>query len=120
MHWKNASLKMLTIEKIKTGTGNTIFEDDLETEKNHAYFPIIVSDEYPMTRDEVYDRLKENNVFSRKYFYPLTSDQACFRNKYKKSELDNARWLSKHILVLPFYEKLEMESIDRIVEIMKV
>lgn len=73
-----------------------------------------------MTRDEVYDRLKENNVFSRKYFYPLTSDQACFRNKYKKSELDNARWLSKHILVLPFYEKLEMESIDRIVEIMKV
>lgn len=107
-------------EKLRQVQGIQFFEDDLETEKNHAYFPIIVSDEYPMTRDEVYDRLKENNVFSRKYFYPLTSDQACFRNKYKKSELDNARWLSKHILVLPFYEKLEMESIDRIVEIMKV
>lgn len=107
-------------EKLRQIQGIQFFEDDLEIEKNHAYFPIIVSDEYPMTRDEVYDRLKENNVFSRKYFYPLTSDQACFRNKYKKSELDNARWLSKHILVLPFYEKLEMESIDRIVEIMKV
>ena len=54
-----------------------------------------------------------------KYFYPLTSDQACFRNKYKKCELNNARWLSKHILVLPFYEKLEMENIDHIVGIMK-
>lgn len=107
-------------EKLRQIQGIQFFEDDLEIEKNHAYFPIIVSDDYSMTRDELYDRLKENNVFSRKYFYPLTSDQACFRNKYKKSELDNARWLSKHILVLPFYEKLEMESIDRIVEIMKV
>ena len=107
-------------EKLRQVQGIQFFEDDSETKKNHAYFPIIFSDEYTMTRDELYDRLKENNVFSRKYFYPLTSDQACFRNKYKKSELDNARWLSKHILVLPFYEKLEMESIDRIVEIMKV
>ena len=106
-------------EKLRQVHGIQFFEDDLQTEKNHAYFPIIVSDEYPMTRDELYDRLKENNVFSRKYFYPLTSDQACFRNKYKKCELNNARWLSKHILVLPFYEKLEMESIDRIIEIMK-
>ena len=106
-------------EKLRQIQGIQFFEDDLEIEKNHAYFPIIVSDDYSMTRDELYDRLKENNVFSRKYFYPLTSDQACFRNKYKKSELDNARWLSKHILVLPFYEKLEMESIDRIVGIMK-
>lgn len=106
-------------EKLRQIQGIQFFEDDLEIEKNHAYFPIIVSDDYSMTRDELYDRLKENNVFSRKYFYPLTSDQACFRNKYKKCELNNARWLSKHILVLPFYEKLEMENIDHIVGIMK-
>ena len=106
-------------EKLRQIQGIQFFEDDLEIDKNHAYFPIIVSDDYSMTRDELYDRLKENNVFSRKYFYPLTSDQACFRNKYKKCELNNARWLSKHILVLPFYEKLEMENIDHIVGIMK-
>lgn len=106
-------------EKLRQIQGIQFFEDDLEIEKNHAYFPIIVSDDYSMTRDELYDRLKENNVFSRKYFYPLTSDQACFRNKYKKCELNNARWLSKHILVLLFYEKLEMENIDHIVGIMK-
>ena len=70
-------------EKLRQIQGIQFFEDDLEIEKNHAYFPIIVSDDYSMTRDELYDRLKENNVFSRKYFYPLTSDQACFRNKYR-------------------------------------
>ena len=61
-------------EKLRQIQGIQFFEDDLEIEKNHAYFPIIVSDDYSMTRDELYDRLKENNVFSRKYFYPLTSD----------------------------------------------
>ena len=106
-------------ERLESVHGIQFFQDDLDTEKKYAYFPIMISDEYSMTRDELYDKLKENNIFSRKYFYPLTSDQACFRNKYKKCELDNARWLSKHILVLPFYEKLELESIDRIAKIMK-
>lgn len=65
-------------EKLRQIQGIQFFEDDLEIEKNHAYFPIIVSDDYSMTRDELYDRLKENNVFSRKYFYPLTSDRSIF------------------------------------------
>lgn len=106
-------------EKISEITGIHFFEDDSDTEKNHAYFPILVSDDYSMTRDELYDALRENNIFSRKYFYPLTSDQACFRNKYKKCELDNARWLSNHVLVLPFYEKIEWESMESIARIMK-
>lgn len=106
-------------EKLSSVHGIQFFEDGLDTEKNHAYFPIIVSDEYTITRDELYDKLKTNDIFSRKYFFPLTSDQACFRNKYKKCELDNARWIAKHILVLPFYEELELENIDRIAEIIK-
>lgn len=107
-------------EKLSCVHGIHFFEDNQDLDKNYAYFPIVVSDEYFLSRDELYEKLKDNNIFSRKYFYPLTSDQACFRNKYKKSELDNARWLSKHILVLPFYEKLEFENIDRIVEIVGI
>lgn len=106
-------------ENLKTIHEIQFFEEDLNTEKNYAYFPIIVSDEYSKTRDELYSQLRENNIFARKYFYPLTSDQACFRNKYKKCELNNARWLAKHILVLPFYEKLEPKNIDRITQIIK-
>lgn len=99
--------------------GIQFFEENLDTEKICTYFPIVVTDEYGMTRDELYDKLKEHNIFSRKYFFPLTADQECFHNKYKKCELDNARWLSKHILVLPFYENLEAESIDYIVGLVK-
>ena len=106
-------------ERLSHIPGIRFFEDNVDIQKNYAYFPIVVSEDYSMTRDELYEKLKENNIFSRKYFYPITSDQACFRNKYKKCELESARWLSKHILVLPFYEKIELESIDHIIEIVK-
>lgn len=106
-------------ERLSHIPGIRFFEDNVDIQKNYAYFPIVVSEDYSMTRDELYEKLKENNIFSRKYFYPLTSDQACFRNKYKKCELESARWLSKHILVLPFYERLELERQDAIVQIIE-
>ncbi|MCR5421563.1 MAG: DegT/DnrJ/EryC1/StrS family aminotransferase, partial [Lachnospiraceae bacterium] len=52
-----------------------------------------------------------------KYFYPLTSDQACFKNKYRNVYLPNARLLAQQILSLPIYEGLSKETIDRIVEL---
>ena len=72
-----------------------------------------------MSRDELYEYLKCNNVYARKYFYPLTSDQACFKNKYKNIDLKNAKEISKKILVLPFYEELDLENIYNIIEMLK-
>ena len=86
---------------------------------NYSYFPVIIEKEYGLSRDKLYDLLRINNIYSRKYFYPITADQACFRNKYKNDSLDNARQLSDKVLVLPFYEKIEYEQIDRIVKIIK-
>lgn len=86
---------------------------------NYAYFPILIEDNYPMSRDELYEYLKCNNVYARKYFYPLTSDQACFKNKYKNIDLKNAKEISKKILVLPFYEELDLENIYNIIEKLK-
>jgi len=63
--------------------------------------------------------LKENNIHARKYFYPLTADQACFRNQYKNVNIHNARKLSKQILVLPMYEGLEIEQIKNIMNIIR-
>lgn len=105
-------------EKLNGVKGIRFFDDNLNTNKNYAYFPIIVTDDYPVSRDRLYDILKENDIFSRKYFYPPTSDQVCFRNKYRKCDLENTRWISKHILVLPFYEKIELDTIDHIAEIL--
>lgn len=106
-------------ERLSHIPGIRFFEDNVDIQKNYAYFPIVVSEDYSMTRDELYEKLKENNIFSRKYFYPLTSDQACFRNKYRKCELYNARNLSEKVLVIPFYEKLEKDQMDKIVDMIK-
>ena len=50
-------------------------------------------------------------------FYPLTSDQACFKNKYKKMNLDVARELSANIIVLPLYAGMDAGDIERIVDV---
>lgn len=99
--------------------GIRFFKQSPEEDWNYAYLPIIIEDDYPKTRDELYEYLKCKNIYTRKYFYPLTSDQACFKNKYKNIDLKNAKELSKKILVLPLYEKLELKNIYNIVELLK-
>ena len=87
---------------------------------NYAYFPVVFDSELlTVDRDAVWQKLKEENIFTRKYFYPLTSDQACFKNRYKKVELKTARELSQRVLVLPVFEGLkEMEQI-RVIDVIK-
>lgn len=102
-------------EKLSDVKGIRFFEKNEEATNNYAYFPILIEDDYKRSRDELYEYLKENNIYSRKYFYPLTSDQACFKNKYRNDSLDNARKLAKRILVIPFYEKIAIEEIEKIV-----
>lgn len=85
---------------------------------NYAYFPVQINEiEFGKTRDEIYTLLRKNNIFSRKYFYPLTSDQACFRNKYKDINIENARNIAKSILVLPLYADLKLSEVSKIVKI---
>lgn len=103
------------ISKIK---GIRLFEEQRDVQRNYAYFPIIIEDDYRVSRDELYDVLKENGIYARKYFYPITADQACFRNKYKKADLANARKLSEQILTIPFYDTLDFEEMDRIINIL--
>ncbi len=106
---------------LKEMQGIRAFTEDSAIEKNYAYLPIIVTDKYKRTRNELYNYLRENNVFSRKYFYPLTSDVECYKGKYinGKSELNVARELSSKVLVLPFFEDITEEQINRIIMLMK-
>lgn len=98
--------------------GIEVFEGTEEGSKNYAYFPILVRNEYKINRNELYDKLKEKGIYSRKYFYPVTSDQACFKNKYRDIDITYARKLSEQVLTLPIYENLELEAMDRIIEVL--
>lgn len=106
------------IELLKDIAGVRFFDRNTEATNNYAYFPILIEQEYGKSRDEIYDYLKANNVYCRKYFYPITADQVCFKNKYKSNELENSRTLSKKILVLPLYSELEKNSITSICDVL--
>lgn len=79
---------------------------------NYGYYPVLFSSEEE--RNQIYNRLRESNIYARKYFYPITSDQQCFYDLYKDIDLENARYVSKRILTLPLYSNLEENDIDRI------
>lgn len=106
-------------EHLNDVKGIRILNKNPDSSNNYAYFPILIEDNYHMTRDELYDTLKKHGIYARKYFYPLTSDEACFKNKYKNDELNCARDLANRVLVLPFYAELELEKINKIINIIK-
>lgn len=106
-------------KELKNIEGIQMFAKDPDVESNYAYFPILVSDHYPMDRDGLCAELRKNNIYVRKYFYPLTSDAACFHGKYRSCALTNAKKLSQQVLALPLYEGLSIESIREISAIIK-
>lgn len=104
-------------EKLRNVQGIRIFEKKSDVKQNYGYFPIVVEDDYPLDRNELYEWLKLKGIYTRKYFYPLTLDQACFKNKYRNIELNCSRRLAERILVLPIYENLGQEDVERILKL---
>jgi dTDP-4-amino-4,6-dideoxygalactose transaminase len=87
---------------------------------SHAYMPIEVGKkEFGMSRDALYEKLKEYNVFSRRYFYPLICDYACYRSVSIKDPLTVARRVADRILTLPIYDDLQLSDVEAICEIIK-
>ncbi|WP_228206947.1 DegT/DnrJ/EryC1/StrS family aminotransferase [Acinetobacter sp. LoGeW2-3] len=84
---------------------------------NYAYFPIIVKENYPLSRDELFEKFKENNIFARKYFYPIMSDLDIYANF--RSDVQKAKQLSESVLCLPMYPTLSLDQCELIVDIMK-
>lgn len=97
--------------------GIRIMEEQKDVRHNYAYFPVQIDERtFGKKRDEVYEYLKQQGIYCRKYFYPLTSDQNCFQNKYKEVPLETARSVSNQIMVLPLYAELELSQVEGIVE----
>ena len=99
--------------------GILYLECSTEIKRNFSYFPIIIEDTYGTTRDGLYDKLCEENIYARKYFFPITADQACFRNKYKNLNLSNARYLSKRVLTIPFSALIQEQDMDAVIRVIK-
>ena len=87
-----------------------------DTQHNYAYFPVLVQDGYRMSRDALYDHLRENGVIARRYFYPLISDFPMYRHlgSAAPENLETARRVASQVICLPIYPALEPAQVERI------
>lgn len=85
---------------------------------NYAYFPIVF-DGYKASRDEVFEALKKENIFSRKYFYPITSKFQSYKDYTYPQNTPVAEYIAERVLTLPLYANLELEEVDRICNLIK-
>jgi dTDP-4-amino-4,6-dideoxygalactose transaminase len=92
-----------------------------EQKANYAYFPILVSADYPITRDALYKKFKDAGIHVRRYFYPLISNLPPYQKiqSAKKLELPNANSASEQVLCLPIYPDLQINEVERIVALIR-
>lgn len=102
-------------ERLENVEGIQLCREQEGVESNYAYFPVVFEEkEFGVSRNEIYEGLKQINVFARKYFYPLTNTFECFHGKYDSSETPVALHIAKRVLTLPLYADLSLENVDRI------
>lgn len=82
---------------------------------NYAYYPILVNEEeYGMNRDMLYEKLIDENIYTRKYFYPLTNEYQCYEGRFSSEETPIALEISRKVLTLPMYADLTRQQVDMI------
>ena len=85
---------------------------------NYSYFPIFVdSDKFGKTRDDVYEALKINNIYARRYFYPLISQFPTYRGLHSANSdnLPVANNIAEQVICLPIYQDLEFDNIGKVI-----
>ncbi len=88
-----------------------------DTAYNYSYMPVVFEDGYHKTCLQVLDELAENNIFARRYFYPLTSDFECYRYLNNQGNTPVASYVAQRVLCLPLYADLSADDVKRITDI---
>lgn len=102
------------LRKVK---GISFWEDIPEVRHNYSYFPIFVNEkEYGMSRDELYNKMRDHNIFGRRYFYPLISTFSTYRGleSASRNNLPNAHRLAESVICLPIHHSLSQNDIEKV------
>lgn len=96
--------------------GIRVLSTDEEKVSNHSYFPIMVEPEYLLSRDALYQKLKDNGIHARRYFYPLISDFPIYQKQHatRAANLPNAQAAASRILCLPMSSNLSDDDVKRV------
>lgn len=115
---KRKELVSLYRQQLCNVPGISIQKEKENIKYNYAYFPIVIDKErFKSSRDDIYNRLKEHNIYPRKYFYPITTELECYKEKFDSSKTPIALKTSKEVLTLPLYYDLTKDDIHKICNI---
>ncbi len=103
-------------ERLKSVKGIHCLNDAGEKVANYSYFPILVGADYPISRNDLYQKLKDYGIHPRRYFYPLISDFPMYRGlpSSHRENLPVATVAAQRVLCLPIYPDLEMSVVDEV------
>jgi dTDP-4-amino-4,6-dideoxygalactose transaminase len=112
------SLYRILLEGIE---GISIAQTNVADRKNFSYFPITVNREYSLSRDDLYEFLKKNGIYSRRYFYPLISEFSMYRGlpSASRENLPVAHSVASRILCLPIFPDLPLEQVENLCQLIR-
>ncbi len=105
------------ISELSLVEGITLPQDIESHQKNYSYFPILIQKNYPISRDELYEILRANNIYARRYFYPSIPSFPSFK-KYLTPDIESlpiTRFISEAILCLPIFPDLDLETLSKVI-----
>lgn len=100
--------------------GLTFYEDMPGVKHNYSYFPIFIdAEKYGTSRDELYFKMKEQNVLGRRYFYPLISEFSTYKglDSARRENLLNAHKMADTVICLPMHHELGEGDLERILKL---
>ena len=92
-----------------------------QSRRNYAYFPIFVEDSFPLSRDALYEELKQAKIFGRRYFYPLISEFPMYQDLVSANphDLPVAINASRRVICLPLYPDLELDAVNQVADVIE-
>lgn len=108
-------------EKLAGLRGIRCLGPSTNTRQNYAYFPIIVEEDAPFTRDELNEKLKSRGIFGRRYFYPIIAEFPMYRGlpSARRGNLPVAMEAASRIFCLPLYPDIEPDLVEEICTIIR-
>ena len=117
---KRAIVKVFYDEHISQIKGIRLPQMPVGVTNAYQYYPIIIEDDYKLTRNELYDKFKEKNILTRKYFFPACHDYDCYKNTIngRLTDLSVVDDIKQKILCLPYYGSISQFALNDIVQIL--
>jgi dTDP-4-amino-4,6-dideoxy-D-glucose transaminase len=117
---KRKQISQYYTDGIKFIRGISLPDHKVSYNSNFSYYPIFVEPDYPLSRDELYEKFREENVVVRRYFYPLITAFPMYRTSRQNqdTELPNAKSVSSKVLCLPLHPNLEHIELEKVMTIL--